>query len=145
MLVRTLICLLNTILFLGCGFNEPSNKPENAQFSEKTDIEVYTPIYNYEVVGRASYYANSLHGMPTASGDTYNRTQLTAAHRSLPFGTCVVVTNLRNDSTVEVEINDRGPFHPKRIIDLSRAAAKQLNIIDRGTAPVKLEAYVEEN
>lgn len=89
--------------------------------------------------GRASFYADRFQGRPTASGEPYDSASLTAAHRSLPFGTKVKVTNLRNSKSVVVTINDRGPHHPNRIIDLSKSAAKKLNFIDRGLTRVRIE------
>ncbi len=90
--------------------------------------------------GTASYYSTQFHGRKTANGETFNMHQLTAAHPSLPFGTCVKVTNMSNGKDVIVRINDRGPFVKGRIIDLSAGAAKKLGIIKSGTVPVKLEA-----
>ena len=89
--------------------------------------------------GAASYYANSLSGNPTTSGEPYDKKALTAAHRTLPFDTMVKVTNLDNGKTVVVRINDRGPHSKSRIIDVSGAAAKQLGLIDSGTAKVRVE------
>lgn len=89
--------------------------------------------------GKASYYANSLAGRKTASGDVYRPKALTAAHKSLPFHTMVRVTNLENGKEIVVRINDRGPFVPGRIIDLSHAAAQQLGILRQGIAPVKIK------
>ena len=89
--------------------------------------------------GSASYYANSLNGKPTASGEPYDNNALTAAHRTLAFDTMVKVTNLDNGKTVVVRINDRGPHAKSRIIDVSGAAAKQLGLIDSGTTRVRLE------
>lgn len=89
--------------------------------------------------GIASYYAESLDGNPTASGEPYDRDAMTAAHRTLPFGTEVKVTNLSNQKEVIVRINDRGPHTKSRVIDVSGAAAKKLNLIDAGTAKVRLE------
>jgi rare lipoprotein A len=89
--------------------------------------------------GKASFYANQFHGRKTASGETFNMANLTAAHPSLPFGTFVRVTNLRNGKDVIVRINDRGPFVKGRIIDLSKSAAKEIGLINSGTARVKLE------
>lgn len=89
--------------------------------------------------GRAAYYADRLAGRPTASGEPYRREALTAAHRTLPFGTRVRVTNLANGRSVEVRINDRGPFgRGDRIIDLSRRAAEALDMIDAGVVPVEV-------
>jgi len=88
--------------------------------------------------GIASYYGNSMHGRRTYSGEKYNKDSLTAAHRTLPMGTKVKVTNLKNDSIVVVKINDR-MGNSKRVIDLSMAAAKQLNFIRSGLTTVTLE------
>ncbi|MEI6652277.1 MAG: septal ring lytic transglycosylase RlpA family protein [Chlorobiaceae bacterium] len=90
--------------------------------------------------GKASFYSDEFHGRKTANGETFNMDKLTAAHPSLPFGTWVKVTNLRNGKDVIVRINDRGPFVKGRIIDLSISAAKKLGIIKSGTEQVKLEA-----
>lgn len=92
-------------------------------------------------VGKASYYANRFHGQTTANGETFDMKEFTAAHRSLPFGTIVRVTNLNNGKMVFVKINDRGPYIKNRIIDLSKAAAKQLDLVDSGVGRVKIEAY----
>ncbi len=89
--------------------------------------------------GAASYYADSLSGNPTTSGEPYDKNALTAAHRTLAFDTMVKVTNLDNGKTVVVRINDRGPHSKSRIIDVSGAAAKQLDLIDSGTAEVRVE------
>ncbi len=93
----------------------------------------------YRAEGTASYYGKAHHGKRTASGERFNQNALTAAHRTLAFGTRVRVTNLDNGRSVVVRINDRGPFGRGRIIDLSRAAAEQLNMLRSGTAPVRLE------
>jgi len=90
-------------------------------------------------VGVASYYADKYHGKTTASGETFDMNALTAAHRTLPFGTLVRVTQLENNRSVVVRINDRGPFIEGRVIDLSRAAAEQLQITRAGLAKVKVE------
>ncbi|MCL2186136.1 MAG: septal ring lytic transglycosylase RlpA family protein [Treponema sp.] len=89
--------------------------------------------------GIASWYGREFEGRPTASGEIFDASQLTAAHPSLPFGTMLIVTNTHNNKKVTVRINDRGPFVPARIIDVSRAAAEQLDMIVTGTAPVKIE------
>lgn len=88
--------------------------------------------------GMASYYADRFHGRRTASGESFDKFALTAAHPSLPFGSMVRVTNPRNGQQVVVRINDRGPFTGGRVIDLSRAAAEQLDIVRSGHALVEL-------
>lgn len=90
--------------------------------------------------GLASFYAKRFHGRKTASGSLYDRDGLTAAHRSLAFGMIVRVTNTANGRVVKVEINDRGPRSKKRVIDLSRAAARALGIRD-GMGHVRLEVF----
>ena len=89
--------------------------------------------------GMASYYADEFNGRKTSNGETYDMNQFTAAHRTLPFNTKLRVTNEQSGKSVVVRINDRGPFKDDRIIDLSLAAAKALELIGSGTAPVRLE------
>ena len=91
--------------------------------------------------GRATFYGDKFHGRKTASGERFSQRKMTAAHRSLPFGTRVRVTNLNNGKSVVVRINDRGPFgrDRRRVIDLSKAAARALDFIQSGWARVKIE------
>ncbi|TMQ05662.1 MAG: septal ring lytic transglycosylase RlpA family protein [Deltaproteobacteria bacterium] len=89
--------------------------------------------------GLGTYYGREAQGGPTASGERFDRNKLTAAHRTLPLGTRVRVTNTRNGRSVEVRINDRGPYGRGRIIDVSEAAARQLGMIDAGVVPVTVE------
>jgi rare lipoprotein A len=90
-------------------------------------------------VGRASFYHRSFEGRRTASGERYDRHRLTAAHRTLPFGSRVRVTNLENGHSVVVEVNDRGPFRKGRVIDVSEEAARELGFYRAGTARVRVE------
>ncbi len=92
----------------------------------------------FVATGKAAYYSDSYQGRQTANGERYDRGALTAAHRSLPFGTRVHVTNLDNGREVTVRVNDRGPFTPGRVIDLSYRAAQQLGMVRSGIAPVRL-------
>ena len=89
--------------------------------------------------GKASYYGQAHHGKRTASGERFDQNALTAAHRTLPFGTRVRVTNLNNERSVVLRINDRGPFVRGRIIDVSRAAAVRLDMLRAGVVPVRVE------
>jgi rare lipoprotein A len=116
----------------------PADNTEVVEEAGETGAEV--------VVGRgeASYYGAGLAGNPTASGEAFDPSKLTAAHRTLPLGSRVRVTNLRNDETVTVRINDRGPFHGNRVLDLSRRAAERIGMLARGTARVKIELLEEE-
>jgi rare lipoprotein A len=89
--------------------------------------------------GKASFYADKFEGTPTASGEKYKHTKLTAAHKTLPFGTKVKITNLANNESVEVIINDRGPYVEGRIVDVSKSAAEKLGFVNQGLAEVRLE------
>ena len=93
----------------------------------------------YDQTGTASYYGARHHGKRTASGEPFDQHGLTAAHRQLPFGTRVLVTNLSNNKSVVVRINDRGPHTRGRLIDLSRQAAEQLGMLRSGTAKVRVQ------
>jgi rare lipoprotein A len=93
----------------------------------------------WTAAGPASWYGPKFHGRQTANGEQFDMNQMTAAHRTLPFGTKVRVTNRSNGRSVVVRINDRGPFVRNRVIDLSRGAAQTVGMIDSGVAPVKLE------
>ena len=89
--------------------------------------------------GEASWYGEEFEGNPTASGEIFDSNGLTAAHPSLPFGTTVRVTNLNNSKKILLRINDRGPYFGRRLIDVSRSAAKRLGFLDSGTTPVRVE------
>lgn len=93
----------------------------------------------YKAVGIASWYGGKFHGRLTASGERYDMNQLTAAHRSLPFGAMLKITNLANGREVVVKVNDRGPFIRGRVIDLSKEAAERLAFLHAGTAKVRIE------
>ena len=121
---------------------EPPSKGGN-----KSPYEVWGKTYDvmdsaegYEARGVASWYGRKFHGHLTSNGETYNMYELSAAHRSLPLPTYVRVTNLENDRSTIVRVNDRGPFHGERLIDLSYAAAKVLGFEGQGTARVHIEA-----
>lgn len=105
--------------------------------------ELYEPIREhngYVEEGTASWYGPDFHGKPTSCGEIYDMNAMTSAHKILPLGVHLRVTNLRNNRSVVVRVNDRGPFVKNRIIDLSYAAANQLDIVASGTAPVRIEA-----
>jgi len=119
-----LLLLLGAVLAMsGCGGGSgaPSSEPGSIQ------------------EGEASYYAHKFHGRTTANGEIYDENKMTAAHKTLPFGTTVRVTNLASGKKVVVRINDRGPFVKGRIIDLSYKAAGELDYISRGVVKVRVE------
>ena len=94
--------------------------------------------------GQASWYGPGFHGKKTASGEIFDQGRLTAAHKTLPLGTKAKVTNLENGNSVEVEINDRGPYVGDRVIDLSRAAANALGFVESGLTLVRIELLYQE-
>lgn len=114
-------CLLMMALLVGC-----SSTP-NSSASGHSDT------------GQASYYGNEFHGRKTANGERFDQGKLTAAHRSLPFGTRVKVTNTQNGKTVVVRVNDRGPFVKGRIIDLSSSAFRSIASLNAGVVPVRIQ------
>ncbi len=120
-----LIALLVSFLAFGCAGRR--QQPQHAVTGA------------YEAEGMASWYGKRFHGRKTASGERFNQNALTCAHRTLPFGSRLKVTNLDNHQEVEVRVNDRGPFIRSRIVDLSRAAAKALDFLGQGMARVRLQ------
>lgn len=102
----------------------------------KADAQKKRPWYQ---IGRASWYGDYFQGHQTASGEDYDMNEMTCAHRSLPLGSLIRVTNLRNHKTVVVRVNDRGPMPESRVVDLSYAAARFLGFTSNGTAPVRLD------
>ena len=102
-------------------------------------ISISVSALSQAQTGKASFYADKFEGVQTASGEKYKRKKLTGAHKTLPFGTKVRVTNLQNNKTVDIVINDRGPYVDGRIVDLSKAAAEKLGFINKGITDVKLE------
>lgn len=118
--------LTGALIFSGCN----SDRQDKGSDAIK-------PVH--KEVGEASWYGPGFKGQETANGETFDPTKMTAAHPSLPMGTKAVVTNLDNGKKVEVRINDRGPYANDRVIDLSRAAAKKLDMVDDGATQVKIE------
>lgn len=113
----------------------------------KVDGKTYYPseVKSYKATGLASWYGEDFHNRKTANGETYNMYDMTAAHKTLPLPSVVRVTNLENGRSVVVRVNDRGPFKKNRVIDLSRRAAEELDIIGSGLAKVKVEYLRKES
>ncbi len=128
-----------TIPLLVGGFDLEANK-DNLNVAQPTPpIQRAKQHPFYRKRGIASWYGRKFHGKRTASGEIFDLNDLTAAHPSLPLGTYVKVTNLRNGRSIVVKVNDRGPFRRKRIIDLSYAAAYRLGLHKTGIAPVEVQ------
>lgn len=165
------VALLMATALLGCvatgpGTSSPSpsiSNPANPNSSppvsvapftpgNKTPYEVFGEVYEvmpdsfgYVEIGVASWYGKKFHGRLTSNGERYDMYKVSAAHKTLPIPSMVKVTNLDNGKHIVLRINDRGPFHDNRIIDLSYAAAKAIGYADQGIAPVVVEALDELN
>ncbi len=137
----TLVILMLTILFIGCSHSNNVRRRLAAENITRENLKKdSSQARALDVIyGSASYYGRDFHGKKTANGETFDMYALTAAHKTLPFGTICKVTNLENHKTVIVRINDRGPFVDNRILDLSRGAADALGLIDKGVCRVKID------
>ena len=136
-------CGLILLLFYGCAAVKPPPTPPGHPKPYKIGRNWYKPLphaRDFKQRGKASWYGRKFHGKKTANGEIYNMYAMTAAHKTLPFDTYVRVRNLKNNSNVEVRINDRGPFARGRIIDLSYTAAKKVGVVGPGTATVEIVA-----
>lgn len=139
------------------GVSDPINpNPPAAQSTQRESPSRYGNPESYEVFGKtyrtlkssngfrergvASWYGKKFHGRKTSSGEIYDMYRLTAAHKHLPLPTSVKVTNLENGRSIVVRVNDRGPFHDNRVLDVSYAAAQKLGMVEKGTAFVSIEA-----
>ena len=136
--------VLTATVLCGCGTPQPAAPVTPAS---KNAYEIYGKVYHpidsatgFRQQGVASWYGEQFHERKTANGETYNMYAMTAAHKTLPFGTMVEVKNIENNKTTIVRINDRGPFSRDRIIDLSHSAAKKIEMIKNGTADVEITA-----
>ncbi len=155
------LCLAVMLLGLAaCGGSQHVSRPSGSDYAGPTCTDGPKSKYgnpgSYKVLGKwytvkdsacgyaekgiASWYGPNFHGKRTSSGETYDMHAMTAAHKTLPIPARVRVTNLDNGKSTVVRVNDRGPFHKGRVIDLSRAAAEQLGVIANGTARVEVEA-----
>ena len=137
--------LVFSFLIVACGpkhrivYEKPTPPPEKKEEKPVPEIKIEKRETRGVQYGMASWYGGDFHGRPTSSGEVYDMYQLTCAHNTLPLGTAVMVTNLENGRSLELKVNDRGPFVKERIIDLSYAAAQILGIWEKGTAFVKVE------
>jgi rare lipoprotein A len=140
--------LLSLALLVACAGRQVPPTPVAAVAPSPVEVSVPVsapapvppvPEANYRETGIASWYGKELHGKQTANGEVFDMYGLSAAHRTLPLGTLVRVTNLDNFKSITVRINDRGPFFKSRFLDLSYGAAKELGFVSQGTARVKIE------
>lgn len=143
-LLAAMVC---AALLAGCGAPKSTRKGGTPGGKPYTIAgKTYYPLksaHGFVEEGVASWYGPGFHGKPTASGETYNQYAMTAAHKILPLGTTVRVTNLGNGKSALVRVNDRGPFVDDRVIDLSRAVASRLGVLGPGTARVRVQSVGE--
>ncbi len=138
-----LFILILTTPLLSCSAPSPRNSSHNTQRPYIIKNKVYHPIpsaYGFSQKGIASWYGKHFHGRTTSNGETYNMYAMTAAHKTLPMNTILLVKNLENNREIVVRVNDRGPFVKGRIIDLTYTGAKKIGMIGKGTARVKITA-----
>ena len=136
-------CGLPVFLFYGCTKSTPPPTPPGHPKPYKIGKNWYKPLPHargFSQRGMASWYGRKFHGRKTANGEIYNMYAMTAAHKTLPFGTYITVHNIKNNRKIDVRINDRGPFARGRILDLSYTGAKKLGIVGPGTAKVEIVA-----
>jgi len=132
--VKTIPLILTILLFINCSPSARfSTSSQNGQLSHSESPDDEGVIY-----GESSYYADKFHGRKTANGEIFDMYKKTAAHKTLPFNTMLEVTNLENNKSVVVRVNDRGPFVGDRILDLSLGAAREIDMISSGIVEVKI-------
>lgn len=139
------LIILTATLISGCGAKKPLPPP--TPVTDKTAYEIDGQVYHpmdsadgFREQGVASWYGDPFHGEKTANCEVYSMYAMTAAHKTLPFGTMLSVTNRENNKTTIVRVNDRGPYCRDRIIDLSYSAAQEIDMVPKGTAPVEIIA-----
>ncbi len=146
-MIRSIVFFIIFLFSLNGCSQKAAYKEEGGTFKPYTiKGKTYYPLKSaqgFVQEGKASWYGPGFHGKKTASGEIFNQYAMTAAHKTLPMGTKVRVTNLENNRSVLVRINDRGPFSSERILDLSRAAASRLEIVGKGTGRVRVQSLGE--
>ncbi|EAT59553.1 septal ring lytic transglycosylase RlpA family protein [Chlorobium ferrooxidans] len=143
LIITLIICCpaLNTAPLYAAEASELPFENSSSFPQDNCGVTTLIPERALAAEGTASYYSRKFQGRKTASGESFNCSHFTAAHRSLPFGTSVRVINLDNGKHVVVRINDRGPYLKGRIIDVSPAAAREIGLFGNGTANVRIEAW----
>lgn len=134
-----LLLFMSSCVVLSAQEQKSIKKNTDAPVQDSSKTTTPIDITTFPLNGKASYYGSEFNGRKTANGEIYDETAMTAAHRTLPFGTVLRVTNVRNGLSVIVRINDRGPFHPDRVLDLSKAAAEELDLIRYGVTEIESE------
>lgn len=154
-LLLSSMAVLSFMFVSGCGYSpDIADRPKVENFGQYKIGEPYQingkwyypkEDYGYNTVGLASWYGPGFNGKKTANGERYDQNALTAAHPTLPIPCLIKVTNLENQKTAILRVNDRGPYHGRRIIDVSKKAAEVLGFKHKGTAKVKVEILAEES
>ncbi|MFC2132014.1 septal ring lytic transglycosylase RlpA family protein [Bacteroidota bacterium] len=149
--VLKLLFIISVLVFTSCSSfvrftSDDSVNTENSANNQNEvnpgNMDITEEDYTGDIItGIASYYADKFHGNKTANGEIFDQEDYTAAHKTLPFGTKVLVTNLENNKSVVVRVNDRGPFVRGRVIDLSRTAAEEIDMIKSGVVEVEIRIF----
>ncbi len=141
-ILRLSVVLAIAVLSASCAGNVAPSKPNAAALVNTPSL---SPARGqiYREAGVSSWYGKDFHGRKTANGETYDMYGISAAHRTLPLGTYIRVTNLENYKSIKVKVNDRGPFVKNRVLDLSYGAAGELGFVAQGTAKIRLETLEE--
>ncbi|MFH1762256.1 MAG: septal ring lytic transglycosylase RlpA family protein [bacterium] len=140
--LNTLLLFFLSVLVLDCAVAPRYTSSDREYFSpaaKEKPLKKKMDMESFPLTGTASYYGHKFHGRKTANGEIFDMHKMTCAHKTLPFDTVVMVTNLENNKQVRVRVNDRGPFVKDRIIDLSLGAAKEIGMVEKGTSSVRLE------
>jgi rare lipoprotein A len=136
-LLKYIFVFVVPVLLISCS---SAVRYTSSNISGKNSQEINSSVSgSFSQTGLASYYADKFDGRTTANGEIFSQNKFTAAHKTLPFGTKLKVTNIKNGKSVVVTVNDRGPYADGRIIDLSKAAAAELGMLNSGVAEVKIE------
>lgn len=143
--MKTLIFIVFSFISVASALAQQTDIPKDPLQKDSIHADSILSFNLHIVRGKATYYANKFHGRRTSNGDIFSNNKMTAAHLKLPFGTLVTVTNLDNERSVVVRVNDRGPHTKAFIIDVSQAAAKELGFYGKGVASVVISYKIPEN
>lgn len=143
--MKTLIFIVFSFISVASALAQQTDIPKDPLQKDSIQADSILSFNLHIVRGKATYYANKFHGRRTSNGDIFSNNKMTAAHLKLPFGTLVTVTNLDNERSVVVRVNDRGPHTKAFIIDVSQAAAKELGFYGKGVASVVISYKIPEN
>jgi rare lipoprotein A len=139
MIQKPLFIICVSIALIGCAGSESISRRKGYNREAFIKYDTETKVVGKEYTGEVSYYGPGFHGKLTANGETYDQNAFTCAHKTLPFGTKLRITNTKNNKSVVLRVNDRGPYKKGRIVDLSVAGAKEIGLDVMGVAQARVE------